>query len=70
MHSWSLTRANPAYIDTADPANLDPADPRHVRADHPAVPAYHDRIRAEGEAPPGEPDNIDELRRCAGLTCF
>lgn len=67
MHSWGLTPSDPGYIDPADPANLDPADRRSIRADHPALPAYYDRIRAEGQAPIGEPDDVDELRRRAGM---
>lgn len=67
MHSWALTPADPGYIDPADPVGLDPADRRYIRADHPALPAYYDRIRAEGAAPLGEPDDIDELRRRAGM---
>jgi len=66
MRAWRLATGDPGHIDITDPANLDAADPRYVRADHPAVPAYFDRIRVEGETP-GEPDDIDELRRRLGL---
>jgi hypothetical protein len=67
MRIWSLTLGLPGYIDTSDEDNLDPDDPRYVRADHPALQAYYDRIRAEGADPDVKRDDPVQLRARAGL---
>ena len=66
MRSWNLTAGDNGHIDADDPSNLDPEHPLYVRADHPALAGYYARITAEGQEPT-EPDDLDELRRGAGL---
>lgn len=51
MRSWSLTLGQPGYIDTNDEDNLDPEDLRYLRADHPQLSAYHDRIDPTARTP-------------------
>ncbi len=66
MRSWRLTPADVGYIDVDDQASLDPEYSLYVREDHPALAGYYARIAAEGQEP-AEPDDLDELRRRAGL---
>lgn len=68
MRLWGLTSGDRDYIDTTDPANLDTDDPRYVRANHPQIPAYRDRIHAERADPTLGADDIDDLRRHADQT--
>lgn len=67
MHQWRLAPGDPGYIDVSDPANLDPEHPLYVRADHPELAHVRARMEAEGHDPNGQPDDINELRRRAGL---
>jgi hypothetical protein len=68
MHTWRANSGDPGYIDLDDPNVYDAADRRYLDPSQPSVRAYLERIRAEGaDTSPGEPDDIDELRRRAGL---
>lgn len=66
MRLWDLTTGDACHLDVDDPTNLDPEHPQYVRADHPALPGYYARITAEA-AEPAEPDDLEALRRRAGL---
>ena len=66
MHSWGLVGDDPGHLDVDDTTNFDPEHPLYIRADHPALAGYYDRIIAEA-LEPVEPDDPDELRRRANL---
>lgn len=68
LRQWQLVPGDPGYIDLDDPTNLDPDHPRYVRADHPGLVYVRARMEAEAHDPTVQPDDINELRRRAGLS--
>jgi len=68
MRQWQLVPGDPGYIDLTDPTNLDPEHPLYVRADHPGLVHVRARMEAEAHEPTVQPDDINELRRRAGLS--
>jgi hypothetical protein len=69
MRTWRANADDAGYVDLDDPNVYDTDDRRYLDPSHPKVQAHLERIRADAArtTSPGQPDDIDELRRRAGL---